>query len=456
MNVRDQAAIPVGCRNRFAIWVPRGSVRFRVLHGVAWIVLGSVAQQGGSFAAAVLLARILGRHAYGQFALIQSSLVAMTTVASLALGVTATKYVSEYRISQPEKTGRVLGLASSVAAVAALVFSGVLFAGAAKWTPGAGAESSLLEGARIGALYVFFITMNGYQLGAIAGFEAFQSAGLISVAYGASNLLLSWSLATVAGLRGAVAAQVASACLLWTMYHFALHRQCRKHGIRIDYKGALQECGVLWRFSVPGAACGIVASLAIWWCNAYLVQTRGFAELAVFAAANTMRSMVLFVPAMVARVTSPLLNSLRSDGRLFTYRRTFLGAVVLNASVAIVAGTVLMLNWQIVLRLFGRDFRGSNLLLAALLGASVLEVIGNSLFQALFSSGRIWKNLAILSFWAAVLITASRFTVPAAGAAGLALAYLFAWGGTAAIYAQSAWVQNRTGEDHVVPQRIRS
>ncbi len=454
MNVRDQVAIPVRRQTRFAIRVPRGSVRFRLLHGIAWIVLGSVAQQGGSFAAAVLLARILGREVYGQFALIQSSLVAMTTVAGLALGVTATKYVSEYRSSQPEKAGRVLGLASSVATAAALVFACALFAGAAHWIPGA--EGTVLEGARIGALYVFFITMNGYQLGAIAGFEAFQTAGCISTAYGAFNLLLSWALGTVAGLRGAVAAQAASACLLWIMYHFALRRQCRKHGVRIDYKGALRESSVLWRFSVPGAACGIVASLAIWWCNVYLVQTRGFAELAVFTAANTMRSMVLFVPAMVARVTSPLLNNLLSDGRRGTYRRTFLGAVVLNALVATVAGTILMVNGQLVLRLFGRDFRGSNLLLGALLGASVLEVIGNSLFQALFSSGRIWKNLAILSFWAAVLITASRFTVPAAGAAGLALAYLFAWFGTAAIYGQSAWVQNRKGKDHVVPQRICS
>ena len=48
-----------------------------------------------------MVARILGKGAFGQFALILSTAIAITSVAGLGLGVTATKYVSEYRTADP-------------------------------------------------------------------------------------------------------------------------------------------------------------------------------------------------------------------------------------------------------------------------------------------------------------------------------------------------------------------
>ena len=64
----------------------------------------------------------------------------------------------------------------------------------------------------------------------------------------------------------------------------------------------------------------------------------------------------------------------------------------------------LFLGGPKALRLFGRDFAATPGLLAMVLGSVVLEVIASTLFQALFTSGRIWRNLAINSVWAGVLI----------------------------------------------------
>src|SRR5579872_1595503 len=69
----------------------------RLLHGISWTLLGGVVAQGTVLLNSVILARVLGRQLYGQFAMIQSTTVALTCLAGMGLGITATKYVSGYR-----------------------------------------------------------------------------------------------------------------------------------------------------------------------------------------------------------------------------------------------------------------------------------------------------------------------------------------------------------------------
>jgi O-antigen/teichoic acid export membrane protein len=424
--------------------VTRNAVYGRFLHGVAWNVVGAVVQQGGALASAVVVARVLGPQVYGRFALIQSSLIAMTTVASLALGVTATKFVSEYRVSQPEKAGRILGLASLVAITAATVFSVGLFLASAHWIPGVQHDESLVYGARVGAAYVFFVTLNGYQLGAVVGFESFRAVGRIGAAYGCATLLLSWLLTKATGLRGAVAAQAIAAFLLWLLYQAELRGECRRNGIRVDYSGAWRERAVLWHFSLPAACSGILASTAIWWCNAHLVRISGYTEMAVFTAVNTLRSVVLFVPAVVGRVAAPLLNRLRSRGDHQSYERTFWVSVAVNAAIALAFAVPLIVWGPSLSKIFGKGFVGTGLLVWTLLVAAVLEVVGGSMYQALFSAGTIWRNFGIMSVWAAMLTGVTVAATPTLGSAGIGVAYCSAWCLATVLYTMSARRQ-RTG-----------
>jgi O-antigen/teichoic acid export membrane protein len=423
--------------------LPPDSVRARLLRGVTWNILGSLLAQGGSFAGAVVLARILGRQTYGKFALIQATLVALTTVAGLGLGVTATKYVSECRTVQPERAGRILGLSSAVALLAACGFSLAVLFGAPLLAPGAATDPDLAWGLRAGAIYVFFITVNGYQIGALAGLEAFRAIGTISAIYGVICFCLSWSLATLAGLRGAICAQVFAALLLWALHQRAVRRACGAAGIRICWRGLWSERCVLWQFSLPAAASGMIASVALWWANAFLARNAGYAELAVFSAAGTMGTMVLFLPALVARVTTPVLNRLLAEGKVRTYRRTFRATVAANGAGALLLAVVLAQVGARVLRLFGKDFFGPGLLVALLVAAAVCEVVGTNLYQALFAAGKLWWNLGIRMVWASVLASGTLLLVPRRGAVGLAGACLAAWCVSTVLYVSSAWAQHR-------------
>jgi O-antigen/teichoic acid export membrane protein len=170
-----------------------------------------------------------------------------------------------------------------------------------------------------------------------------------------------------------------------------------------------------------------MGSAAIWWCNALVVQLRGYAELAVFSAVNTLRLAILFLPVLVGRVASPLLNSLRAGGESEAYRRTFWQAVAANGAMAAVFAIVLAVAGPNVLRLFGRDFIGSGALIPLLMASVTIEVVAAGLYQAIFTSRSLWSQAAVMSIWSGVLAGISSRAVPAHGAAGLALAYLVAW-----------------------------
>jgi O-antigen/teichoic acid export membrane protein len=408
------------------------AARARLARGVAWNAVGSAAAQGGSFLSAMIAARILGKEAFGQFAMIQSTIIALSGLAALGLGITATKYVSEYRSTNPERLGRILGLSSMTAIAAAIFFSAGLI-GAAGWLPPA-----LAPGFRLSAIYVLFITANAYQIGALAGFEAFRSVAYIGTAYGASNVALTWGLGSWWGLSGAVLAQGVSGMVLWSLYQAALVRQCRANRITVTYRAAWRERSLLFRFSLPAAACGVVASLGVWSGNAILVRNAGFGELAIFTAVGSMRSMVLFLPALITRVTTPILNHMSANGDPIGYRRTFWTTVTANASIALILAAGLFLMGVHILGLFGKQFDAPPILTGILLASAVAEVIATNLFQALFTAGKLWRNLGIVSLWSGTLFICSYLATRHYGASGLAFAYLAAWTLSGSMYATVA------------------
>ena len=418
--------------------IPR-STSERLLRGVGWNAAGCIIGQSASFAGSVVVARCLGKEVFGQFALVQTTVAAFSTLASLGLGTTAMKFVSEYRTRDPEKAGIILGLSSLVAFVAAALFSAALVL-CARWLVVGSAGTPVLAAAmRLSALYLFFITVNGYQMGALSGLEAFRGIASINVAYGLATLVLTWAASQWFGLCGATLAQGLSAALLWVLYHYTLKAECRRRNIVVTYRGVWNERSALYRFSVPTTTAWMISSLAVWWSNAALARASGYAGLAVFSAVNNMRLMVLFMPLIIGRVTAPLLNNMLAAGDLWGYRKTFCGSVALNGSTAILAATILALAGRYVLHLFGKGFAGSSALILLLLGAAALEVIASSLYQAVFAGSSLWRQVVINGVWTVVLVATLQLTVSRHGVSALALAYLAAWSSSVILYGAEAW-----------------
>jgi O-antigen/teichoic acid export membrane protein len=402
----------------------------RAMFGIAWNVLGSVVAQGGTFLSSVVLARVLGKQIFGQFAMVQSTVIALTNLASLGLGITATKYVSQFRSTQPDRAGRILGISSLVALLAGLCFAVSLIV----FAPKLATDAALIPDLRLSAIYVFFITLNGYQLGALMGLEAFGRMARISLVSGPVAVVGTWVLAYRFGLEGGVLALGLNAFLVWWLSQIGVKQECCRAGIRVRYRDAWQERSALIRFSIPAVVTGLTGSAAIWWCNKLLVKNAGYAELAVFVAVSNLRLMVVFLPGVVGRVVSPLLNNLLANGEIKTYQRTFWYVVAGNGALGLCLAGILSLAGTYLLHLFGKDFAGSSALLLLLLSSAVIEIVASNLYQAIFTAASLWWQAGIGSIWAILLIVLSVLVLSRYGAAGLAFSYLAAWCVAAVLY----------------------
>src|SRR5579863_9428136 len=156
--------------------------RFRI--GVTWNVIAAVLTQGGNFLSNIVIANMLGREAFGAFGIIQSTVLASAGIAQIATGITATKYVAEFRSRAPERAGKLLGLCSAVTLATGIAATLLVWFCAPWLAAHALKDPSLTGGLRIASFCVLFAVMNGYQLGALAGLESYRVLAIGSGAQG--------------------------------------------------------------------------------------------------------------------------------------------------------------------------------------------------------------------------------------------------------------------------------
>ena len=417
----------------------------RIVTALSFQTLANILSQAGTFTSLLIVARLLGHLQYGKFAFVQSTVITFNTVAGLGLGITATKYVSEYRLLDPGKASRVLGLTSIVAMASAALF-GLVYLVACRSLIGEGYVGAM----QIGSFAIVFSTLNGYQLGAMAGFEAFDKIARANAIVAIANPIGAALLTRIFGFSGALAALSLNGFSIWAIYHFTLRAQCRTWNCPVRYRGFWEERSVLFAMSAPACVSGIIGSIAIWGTMLMLSRVaNGYAHIALFSAANSLRLMVTFFPNVLNAVMMPMLNSLLATGDRKRFERTFALNVVVSGCVACAGALVFLFFRTRLLGLFGRDFIDRDGVVPVLLLATVIEVAACSVYPAIFVYGRMWRQVVTIALWAATLLGTMRFGA-VQGARGLATAYVGAWTVSLILYSYHAWSLNQRAQEEPI------
>src|SRR3990170_1825677 len=96
-------------------------IRDRLIKGTVLNLIAVAFNQGSSLIVNIIVARILMMQSFGEYAMVQSTLLTLAVISQLATGYTASKYLAEYRTSDPKKAGRIMGLCAVVASLMASV-----------------------------------------------------------------------------------------------------------------------------------------------------------------------------------------------------------------------------------------------------------------------------------------------------------------------------------------------
>ena len=399
------------------------SLRGRLIAGAFWSTVASGAGQAFVLASTVICGRLLGPGDYGRFALVVSTVTLFATVAALGLGVTATRYVAEYRQTEPERAGRVLGLSSISACGAGLLVAACLVAAAPWMSSTFLREPQLAYDLKIAAIFVFFSAFNTHQVGSLCGFEAFKPLTLGHLGKGMITLPAVTVGALIGGLHGAVIATALSSGLACILYAIVLKHQCHRYRVAIDYAIGREEWKLLYRFSIPVVVAGLSFTPAVWLTNALLAKSSGYAELGVFNAAMQWQLVILFFANAVSNVGLPLLSHTLPERDMHKYKRVLGWIFVATTGSALAVAIPVAVAAPTMMRLFGHGFQHSDLTVRLLCLSAVLSAMNIVVGNAIWSLDATVSGVLLALLRGAMLVAFALMFVHA-GAPGLASAYL--------------------------------
>jgi O-antigen/teichoic acid export membrane protein len=305
------------CRER--LFVAPGWLRMRrsrlaggLLASAFWSVLGDAAAKGLMLLSMILVARILGREEYGQFGMVRSTVNLFAIFGGMGLGLTANRYVAQFRETAKSDGGEIIGSSYTLAAACGAVAGAAVFASSgAIATRFLGAPQ--LEGPlSVSALLLLLSAVNGAQLGILQGLGAYRALAAGSLLQGVAALGCFTAGASWFGLNGAIAALLVYTAAGVAVLHALIARETAAQGIPVAYFSIRKVAPVFWRFSIPAALTGIAVAPFKWLAEGLLARRLGFEDLGVFNAALTVATVIV---AGVSTLNAPLITAAANAGR---------------------------------------------------------------------------------------------------------------------------------------------
>ena len=360
--------------------------------------------------------------------MIQNTLLSISGVAQIATGITVTKFVAEYRSTEKEKAGKILGLCSLLTLITGLISTVVLIV-AGQFVSNYLRAPQLTVLFMIGSFFIFFSVVNGYQVGALAGLESYNSIAKGGMVYSLFYVIAGIMFATKWGLEGAVIGLVITSSLRWYVYYLILRSEGKRQNIFIQYKNVWAERLIISKFALPAAISGISTLPVLWLANSFLVrQENGFSQMGLYSAANNLRVLTLFLPLMLNNVGTSLLNNKKGLGDGEQFKNLFWINFIMTAIFISSGIVVVSVAGDRILSLFGKDFIEGRSILLILLLSTIPEGLAVAAYQVIQSSARMWLSLFAVTIPRDLsFILFAYYLIPKYGGRGLAVAYSLAW-----------------------------
>ncbi|HMH36179.1 MAG TPA: oligosaccharide flippase family protein, partial [Streptosporangiaceae bacterium] len=175
------SAVTTAARSGLALSAaPGDSIARHFAIGAFWALVGAVVSRGLTLASSVVAGRLLGTTGFGEIGMIQSTQGLFGIVAGAGLGLAATKFVAEFRSTDPARTGRCATLATTIASVSGAVMALVLLALSGVMASSVLRAPHLTVELQVATGLVLFGTINGVQTGALVGFGDFRTLAVLS------------------------------------------------------------------------------------------------------------------------------------------------------------------------------------------------------------------------------------------------------------------------------------
>jgi O-antigen/teichoic acid export membrane protein len=325
---------------------------------------------------------------FGELGIINSTIGMVGVFAGFGLGMTATKYIAEFRDRDKERTGRILGLSQVTAISFGSIMALVLLIAAPIISVKFLNAPHLVNELRLGCVLLLLNALAGAQNGALAGFESFRIIAKISFIRGTLNFPFMLAGVWLYGLKGVISAMIIVTGIGCILNQNALVKRAAKSGIRVIYHNIRNEIKILTDFSLPAFFSNMMAGPIIWISHTFLVnQPNGYAEMGVFNAANQLKMFIAYIPSIMNQISLPLLSNMYGKNNFSAFFKLLRSNLLIVFCMTSFATVIISLCSPQIMSIYGTGFADSYPVLIILSISTVFNVTGGVIGQAIASTG---------------------------------------------------------------------
>ena len=402
------------------------NLKLRVLNGAFWVFVGTALAKAIVLIAGICCAQILNKEQYGELGMVRSTINMFVAFGVAGLGLTATKYISEYRASQKERIGSIYILTNGFAYITGALITIVVLL----LSPNIASQSLqapyLVNEIRLGGLLLFVTVINGAQNGTLVGFEKFRSIAcntfIGSLAESIGIILGSYYY----GVSGAILGYGTGFLVLYIANYVSIRNVLENEGVEVHLSMfRLEDLNLLYRFSLPAMLSSIMVVPAFWLVRSMLVRSNGFDELAIYEAADQWKVVMLFIPTAISQIVLPILSSIVVGGNKGEYWRILKMNIKINATVSLIMALLICAFSSTIMGAYGKGYSDDIWPLIFLAISTVFTSISNVVGLAIASRSKMWVGFTFNLIWAVLLVVFTfLFLDLMMGAIGVALAIL--------------------------------
>lgn len=413
--------------NKFLQIYNKSDLAHRMANGALWSFSGTALAKLIVLIAGIVCARILGQNDFGEFSMVRSTVMVFSVVGLSGLGITATKYISEFKAETPERIPSIYIL-TNVFSIGLGIFISVLIVVLAPIIATETLNSPYLtHDLQWGGILLFFTVLNGVQGGILGGFEDFKSSALNTLYGSIAESILMCIGAYYYGVSGAIIGYGIGYIVIYFCNKASIKKILNLYQIEIKLnKFVKSDLKIIYNFSLPAALSTILAAPVFWLIKSMLVRHNGYDQLSIYEAADQWRIIILFIPTAISNVVLPILSGLVGKEEHKFWKVLKLN-ILLNSSIALIITVLVCLLGNWILNLYGPGFDNIRTLII-LCSSTVFSAASTVIGLSISSRNKMWTGFAFNCGWALITILLSYiFINNELGSEGIALAVLCAY-----------------------------
>lgn len=395
----------------------------KLIGSMFWSIGGTLLSKIFMIITSILTARILGVDQNGEFGVINSTILMFSTFAGLSLGITATRFVAEYKKNDIEKCGRIITLTNTAGLVSGIIMALILFILSPFIAENMLNAPHLSLGLKLASIVLFTNTFNTIQSSTLAGFENFKGIAKLSIIKGIIALPIYITLTLIYQVEGLILGYIVIGIIMIILYSYENYKVAKRFNIKLSFKNIRNELGVLYKFSLPTLLSSIMVAPVVWIGNVFITNIpNGYSQLGIFNAAYQWHMVLILIPTAVGNVILPSIIQNNGKKSLEIINIILGWIIVVSFAIPIIIFPELF-SW-----LYGDEFVGNTFditLLIVVLTCCLLSfkegisrnLVRNNLMWWGFLDNLLWGFIYLISLW----------FLRNYGAIGIAFSYLISY-----------------------------